>query len=91
MQRYPIPPSLGFLSLVYAYFFDPRVRTRALLLAATVPIAIAANAARTAIMGLLGGGFHLLEGWVLFSVALSLVVAMHQCEALRSCCRLSGY
>jgi exosortase len=80
--------SLGFLSLVYAYFFDPRVRMRALLLAATVPIAIAANAARVAIMGLLGGAFHLLEGWVLFIVALSLVIAMHQ--LLRRCGRAAA-
>ena len=38
--------SLSFLSLIYAYFFDKRVGMRWVLLAATVPIAIAANAAR---------------------------------------------
>jgi exosortase len=61
--------SLGFLALVYAYFFDQRVRMRWVLLAATVPIAIAANAARVTLMGILGeyhagmayGGFHLLR------------------------------
>jgi exosortase len=83
--------SLGFLSLVYAYFFDQRVRMRWVLLAATVPIAIAANAARVTLMGILGeyradmayGEFHLLESWVLFLVALSLLIAVHQCLAPR--------
>ena len=46
--------SLAFLSLVYAYFFDQRVGMRWVLLAATVPIAIAANAARITLMGLVG-------------------------------------
>jgi len=83
--------SLGFLALVYSYFFDQRVRMRWVLLAATVPIAIAANAARVTLMGILGeyhagmayGGFHLLESWVLFLVALSLLIAVHRCLALR--------
>ena len=44
--------SLAFLSLVYAYFFDQRVAMRWVLLAATIPIAIAANAARVTLMGL---------------------------------------
>jgi exosortase D (VPLPA-CTERM-specific) len=78
--------SLGFLSLVYGYFFDRRVAMRWVLLGATVPIAIAANAARVTLMGLLGeyrtdlaqGAFHLFEGWVLFVVALSLLVTLHQ-------------
>jgi exosortase len=77
--------SLAFLSLVYAYFFDSRVAMRWVLLGATVPIAIAANAARVTVMGLLGeyrtdlaqGAFHLFEGWVLFVVALSLLVMLH--------------
>jgi exosortase len=78
--------SLGFLSLIYAYFFDQRVTMRWVLLAATVPIAIAANAARVTLMGILSeyhsglahGAFHLFEGWVLFVVALTLIVATHQ-------------
>lgn len=71
--------SLAFLSLVYAYFFDQRVATRWILLAATVPIAIAANAARITLMGLFGleGASHLFEGWVLFVVALGLLVTVH--------------
>jgi exosortase len=71
--------SLGFLSLVYAYFFDKRVGMRWILLAATVPIAIAANAVRITLMGLfdLEGASHLFEGWVLFVVALGLLVTVH--------------
>src|SRR5208337_4137837 len=74
--------SLSFLSLIYAYFFDKRVAMRWVLLLATIPIAIAANAARVTLMGILSeyhsdlayGTFHLFEGWVLFVVALSLLV-----------------
>lgn len=84
--------SLSFLSLIYAYFFDHRVATRWVLLAATVPIAIAANAARVTLMGILSeynaelahGAFHLFEGWVLFAVALGLLVMVHQlCRIVR--------
>jgi exosortase len=78
--------SLAFLSLIYSYFFDGRVGMRWLLLAATVPIAIAANAARVTLTGILSeyradlayGAFHLLEGWVLFVVALGLLIMVHQ-------------
>jgi exosortase len=71
--------SLAFLSLVYAYFFDQRIAARWILLAATVPIAIAANAARITLMGVfdLQGPSHLFEGWVLFVVALGLLVTVH--------------
>jgi exosortase len=78
--------SLAFLALIYAYFFDKRVAMRYVLLAATVPIAIAANAARVTLTGALSeysaglahGAFHLFEGWVLFVVALGLLVTLHQ-------------
>jgi len=78
--------SLAFLALVYAYFFDRRVWMRWVLLAATVPIAIAANAARVTLMGLIGeyrtdlaqGFFHLAEGWVLFVTALGSMVVVHR-------------
>ncbi len=78
--------SLAFLALVYAYFFDRRTWMRGLLLGATVPIAIAANAARVTLMGLIGeyrtdlaqGFMHLAEGWVLFVTALALVVLFHR-------------
>src|SRR5260370_224365 len=72
--------SLSFLALVYAYFFDQKVWMRGLLFAGTIPIAIAANAARVTLAGLISdwrpelaqGVFHTLEGWVLFLVAIVL-------------------
>jgi exosortase len=78
--------SLGFLALVYGYFFDKKTWMRWLLLAATIPIAIAANAIRVALTGLIGeyradlaqGFLHILQGWVLFIVALLLLVAFHR-------------
>jgi exosortase/archaeosortase family protein len=56
------------------------------LLAATIPIAILANATRVTLTGLISeyrpdlaqGFFHTLEGWVLFIVALVLLVMLHQ-------------
>lgn len=78
--------SLSFLALIYSYFFDSKVWMRWALLGATIPIAIAANAARVTITGLMSeykpelaqGFFHLLEGWVLFLVAGTLLVMVHQ-------------
>ena len=78
--------SLSFLSLIYAYFFDHKVWMRWVLLAATIPIAILANATRVTLTGLISeyrpdlaqGFFHTLEGWVLFIVALVLLVTLHQ-------------
>ena len=78
--------SLSFLSLVYAYFFDRKVWMRWVLLAATIPIAILANATRVTLTGMVSeyradlahGLFHTMEGWVLFLVALALLVAFHQ-------------
>ena len=84
--------SLSFLALIYAYFFDQKVWMRWALLAATIPIAIAANAARVTLTGVLSeysaglahGAFHLFEGWVLFIVALGLLIAVHQlCRNVR--------
>jgi len=79
--------SLTFLALVYGWLFDPRrIWMRLALLVATVPIAIAANASRVTITGLLSeyksewaeGFFHLAEGWVIFMAALAALVAFHQ-------------
>ena len=77
--------SLSFLSLVYAYFFDRKVWMRWVLLFATVPIAIIANSARVTITGLFSeidpslaeGFFHEAEGWVIFVVALAMLVVTH--------------
>jgi exosortase len=78
--------SLSFLALVYGYFFDRKVWMRWVLLAATIPIAIAANATRVSLTGIISeyradlahGLFHTMEGWVLFLVALVLLMAFHQ-------------
>ena len=77
--------SLTFLSLVYAYFFDARVWMRWALFFLTIPIAIIANAGRVTITGMLSevnpelarGFFHELEGWVIFMIALVLLLATH--------------
>lgn len=78
--------SLSFLSLIYAYFADRRVWMRWALLGATVPIAIAANAIRVAITGLLTqvdtmlaqGIFHEIEGYLVFVIALAALVLVHK-------------
>jgi exosortase len=78
--------SLTFLSLVYAYFFDSKPWMRLALLAATVPIAIAANAGRVTVTGIMSevnpelahGLAHTASGWVIFMVALVLLVITHQ-------------
>lgn len=78
--------SLSFLSLVYAYFFDNKVWMRFVLLVATLPISIIANAGRVTLTGvvseydpeLAGGIFHYASGWVIFMVALVILVLFHQ-------------
>ena len=77
--------SLSFLSLVYAYFFDRKVWMRWVLLIATIPIAIIANSARVTLTGVFSeidaslaeGFFHEAEGWVIFVVALVMMVIVH--------------
>src|SRR5579872_52176 len=77
---------LSFLSLIYAYFFDNKVWMRYVLLAATVPIAIIANAGRVTITGILSefrtdlarGFFHTMEGWVVFLIALVFLIGFHR-------------
>jgi len=78
--------SLTFLSQVYAYFFDRKVWMRWVLLVATIPIAIIANSARVTLTGVFSeidpslaeGFFHEAEGWVIFVVALVILVVVHQ-------------
>jgi exosortase len=78
--------SLSFFSLVYAYFFDSKIWMRWVLLMATLPIAIIANAARVTLTGvfseidpeLAAGFFHEAEGFVIFIVAIAMLVAVHQ-------------
>jgi len=78
--------SLTFLALVYGYFFEPRISVRWILLALTPPIAIFVNAMRVTLTGVFSeynpelakGLFHSLEGWVMFMLALGLLLAAHQ-------------
>jgi exosortase len=78
--------SLTFLSLVYGYFFEKRRWVRGLLFAATIPIAIVANGSRVTMTGLLSqfkpelaeGFFHESTGWVIFMIALGILIFFHQ-------------
>jgi exosortase len=78
--------SLSFLALVYAYFFDNKGWMRIVLLVATIPIAIIANASRVTLTGIISeykkefaeGAYHTFEGWVIFMVALTAMIIVHQ-------------
>lgn len=78
--------SLSFLSLIYAYFFDEKPWMRGALLIATVPIAVAANAFRVTMTGIVSewkkefaqGFFHSMEGWVVFLIAFLILIFAHQ-------------
>jgi exosortase len=78
--------SLTFLSLVYGYFFDKKAWMRVALFAATVPIAIVANAGRVTLTGIMSeinpelahGMVHTASGWVIFMIALAMMVVVHQ-------------
>jgi exosortase len=78
--------SLSFLSLVYGYFFDNRTWMRISLLVLTVPIAIAANAGRVTLTGILSeinpeltqGLWHTASGWIVFMIALVIMLLTHQ-------------
>jgi len=77
--------SLSFLSLVYAYFRDNRTWVRWILFLATIPIAIGANAIRVALTGVLSeidtklaqGGYHEVEGYIVFVIALVALISFH--------------
>jgi exosortase len=78
--------TLTFLSLVYGYFFEKRTWVRVVLFFSTIPIAIVANAGRVTLTGVVSqfnpdlaeGFFHEAQGWVIFMVALVILVALHQ-------------
>jgi len=78
--------SLTFLSLVYGYFFERRRWARVALFLMTVPIAILANGGRVTLTGILSqinprlaeGFFHESTGWVIFMLALAMLVVFHQ-------------
>jgi exosortase len=78
--------SLSFLAVVYAHFFDERKWMKPVLLLASVPIAVAANAARVTLTGVLSEYapalsevfFHGAQGWVIFMMALAIMAVLHQ-------------
>lgn len=78
--------SLSFLSLIYGFFFENRTWVRWVLFISTVPIAITANASRVTLTGILSeinveysrGVYHSLSGWVVFVVAMVILVLFHQ-------------
>ncbi|HWQ52539.1 MAG TPA: exosortase [Bryobacteraceae bacterium] len=78
--------SLSFLALVYGHFFERRAWIRVVLFVATIPIAIVANAGRVTLTGVLSeykpelaeGFFHSASGWVIFMVALAILIVFHQ-------------
>jgi len=78
--------SLTFLSLVYGYFCESKIWLRVVLFISTLPIAIVANSSRVTLTGVLTeykpelaeGFFHTASGWVIFMVALAILVLLHQ-------------
>jgi exosortase len=78
--------TLTFLSLVYGYFFEKRTWVRVVLFFSTIPIAIAANSGRVTFTGVISqfkpelaeGWFHEAQGWVIFMIALVILIAFHQ-------------
>lgn len=78
--------SLTFLSLVYGYFFEKRTWVRVVLFVSTIPIAILANGSRVTVTGVLSqvkpelaeGFFHESTGWVIFMIALGILIVFHQ-------------
>jgi exosortase len=74
--RYLLP--LGFMAVVFAYIADSRPWMRVALLAAAVPIAIAANALRVAFSAyspkLAGGTLHDLMGVAIFVLCLGTLI-----------------
>jgi len=89
--------SLTFLSLVYGYFFEKRTWLRVVLFLSTVPIAIVANASRVTLTGVMTqvkpelaeGVFHSASGWVIFMVALIILVCLHR-AIVQGCLFMEG-
>lgn len=78
--------TLTFLSLVYGYFAERRTWIRVALFFSTIPIAIAANAGRVTITGIIAdfkpelaeGLFHEAQGWVIFMMAFAMLAVVHR-------------
>jgi exosortase len=79
--------SLLTLGIVYGYFTDNRMWYRIAMAAATVPVAIAANAFRVAGTGIAAyfygesaarGFFHSFSGWLVFLAAFTMLFVIHR-------------
>jgi exosortase len=78
--------SLTFLSLIYGYFFEKRTWLRIVLFLATIPVALAANAGRVMVTGILSqvrsdlaeGFFHESTGMVIFLSAGVILFFLHR-------------
>lgn len=79
--------SLFTLAVIYGYFLERRTGRRVLLALASVPIAVAANAARIFGTGLCVqywdpdkamGFFHEFSGWLMFLVSLACLYLVHR-------------
>jgi exosortase len=78
--------SLGALAILYGYFLEPKIGWRIVLAVAAIPIAVVSNGLRVVGTGLLVewwdperalGFFHTFSGWVIFMLALGLLIAFH--------------
>jgi exosortase len=87
--------SLLTLAIVIGQFSEPRRWIRLALAATAVPVAIAANAARVAGTGIAAhyvgasaaeGFLHTFSGWLVFVVALALLLGTH-----RALARVAGH
>jgi exosortase len=83
--------SLVTLAILYGYFTDPRGGVRAAITVAAVPTAVVANGARITLTGVAAssigpaaaeGTLHMFSGWVLFIVALLLLVLIKRAIVL---------
>jgi exosortase len=78
--------SLAFLSVAYGRLFETRRWVKIALVVSIVPIAIACNAARITLTGILTeykpdiaeGAYHAFEGWVIFMFELLALVGFHR-------------
>jgi len=78
--------SLFTVAVIYGYFIEKTTQRRVILALASIPIAVAANAARIFGTGLCvqywdpdkaQGFFHEFSGWLMFLVSLSLLYVVH--------------
>ena len=79
------------LAIIYGYLMETRIWVRIVLAISSVPIAVAANSFRVFGTGMLvqywdpdkaEGFFHIFEGWLIFVVALIMLLGVHKLISL---------